>query len=262
MSIKILLTVFVLSLFNKVNAGTHICYVYKGVIGSDPVVFNIQIEESYSKANLLKVNGVYIYQKENSPIPLAGILDLARRKLVLQEIIGGKNRAILNLTFSEKLMTGIRKKTNSTLSQIINLQETSSLIDTAAFDNTKVTGVEIIQDTSLKNYLLVGVYSKMDRYYDAEMDQLKLIDKKTGKPFQIIDLTSIEDPSGVQIENIFKNVEISDHNKDGYNDVAIWNKSGKYGSRLYAYYNQTLKKYQLDPNPEEMPHIERHWPDK
>lgn len=259
---KIILVILSVLLFNKGNAGTHICYIYKGMIGSDSILLNLQLENlpPTKKSHMLNVNGVYIYKKNNLPITLLGSLDLLNKELVLKEVIGGKNIAVLKMGFSEKLMTGNRIKTNSTHSQFVRLCETANLIDTAAFSNKILSGVEIIQDTSLKNYLLVGVYSKMLRYYDAEMDQIKLIDKKTGNVFQIIDLSSVDTPSGVVIENIFKNVEIIDHNKDGYDDIAIWNNAGKWKSHIYIYYNPLLKKFELNPKPE-LIFIERHFPE-
>lgn len=60
-----------------------------------------------------------------------------------------------------------------------------------------------MQDTSLEKYLLAGVYT-INPLQDAKMDSLKLIDKRTGKTFQVIDLSLLDFPAGNLITNIFR----------------------------------------------------------
>ncbi len=94
-----------------------------------------------------------------------------------------------------------------------------------------------MQNASLKEFLLIGIYSRKGRYKDAQMDQLKLVDKKSGKIFQTLDFSSIPTQVGNVITNIFLNVEVGDYDKDGCPDILIWNRIGKMGEPLYAYYN-------------------------
>ncbi len=227
------------------SAGWFICYVYKGMIGKDSVVLFLQMTPHYSDMENkdLPVHGVYINKKSNEPVSLEGFFYRINNKVqLIHRDQHGKQTQLIEFPFSSPaLINGTWSDSNE--NKKVSLINTGSMIDTLYMDSTKP--IDILMDTSLKDAYLVGIYSRevSGSNNSAKMDKLKVIDKKTGKLAQEIDLSDLDFECGNVFTILFKNVQLRDYNKDGYPDLLIWQKAGKMGSAFYALYDPKKKKF-------------------
>lgn len=232
---------------NNIYAGWYKCYNYKGTIDKYPITFSIQITEGYfgeKEKKEFNINGVYKYDKHNNPIALEGKINLKTNQAFIYEVQNNKNTAVFEFNFSEKECKGTW--TNLSTKKVLSLQLNfiSKLIDTSekyAFKN-----IEIVQLNSLTDYYFIGLYSKKNSQYSAQMDQLKIVRKSDNSVFQILDFSNIETQTGNIATIIYQNV-ISEKPKS--NDFVVWNNIGRMGGLLTVTYNTAKKKFKLDPKP-------------
>lgn len=238
----LLILIFSLFLF-KMYAGTYICYVYKGTIGKDSVSFYFQLTRRFSdiKNVDLAAYAVVSFVKNNQPLYFKGIIYKKDNAVDLKY----DNQKEIKFTFTNQdKIRGCYFSDGNSKHELV-LTKTGKMIDTLY--KGKVSPVDILMSASTPNYYLLATYEKNESPYSAQMQKLKIFNKSTNKLFQEIDFTSIPTQTGNVISVIFNNVQIVDYNKDGYDDILIWNKYEKMGSAMYAVFNPAKQKFDLLP---------------
>ncbi|MBS7256310.1 hypothetical protein [Flavobacterium branchiicola] len=247
MNKKIVTVLAFLLVITNSYAGWYECFGYKGKIDKYPISLSFQIKEGYfgekNKKNFNLI-GVYKYESHNNPIRLEGKLDFKKNKVLLYEINNGKYTATFEFEFSKDKSVGVwtNLATNKQLS--LELSNTSILID--QIEENEFNNIEILQAASFTEFYFIGEYSKKENYDKAQMDRLKIINKKDNTVFQIIDFSKIKTLTGNIMTIIFDNVEIIDTKKKQF---IVWNDVGRMGGYLTITFNSKTKKFKLDPNP-------------
>jgi hypothetical protein len=231
----------------KTYAGWYECFSYKGKIDKYPISLSFQIKEGYfgekNKKNFNLI-GVYKYDKHNNPIRLEGVLDFKKSKVLFYEISKGKYTATFEFEFSKDKCVGVWTNLSTNQQLPLQLTNTSILID--QIQENEFNNIEILQAASLAEFYFVGVYSKKRNHDQAQMDRLKIINKKDNIVFQIIDFSKIETLTGNVKTIIFDNVEIAENKKK---EFIVWNDIGRMGGYLTIEFNSKTNKFKLDPKP-------------
>ncbi len=233
----------------KANAGWYECYNFKGSVAQYPVTFSVQLlrggyfgEPGKKDFNMV---GVYKYDKHNKPIRLEGKLNLRTQEMMLYEMNGEKQSAVLKICLCSNTCEGTWTDLVSKKTLPLKLTRTTVLTDTAAESACK--NVEMLQAYTFLDYYFTGIYSKATGSDRAQMDKLNIIRKLDNTVYQVIDLTQIETTSGNVRTIIYDNVEVPDGAKTSF---LIWNDIGRMGGYLYVNYNPKTGKFKLNPEPE------------
>ncbi|SIT32295.1 hypothetical protein SAMN05421788_11179 [Filimonas lacunae] len=230
--------------FITAHAGWYVCYNFEGTIGKHPIHLYLQIMGIHREGNdsVVKIEGLYKYDKYNEPIALTGTLNRGNH-VVLKEIVNNQPNAVFDFVLSGPAVTGSWVLLKDMKLLPLQLNKTGELTDT--LNESTAASVEILQSANFKDNYMVGVYSKAASEDRVQMDQLKILNKKTNAIVQVIDFSKVETTTGNVITIIYNNVEISDDNKD----LQIWNSAGRMGSILHAHFNSATGKYQLNTKP-------------
>lgn len=126
----------------------------------------------------------------------------------------------------------------------MHLNFISKLIDTS--ETNQFTSIEILQANSLPDFYFVGDYSKINGEDRAQMDKLKIINKKDNAVFQTIDFLKINTQTGNVMTRIFDNVEVINKNTK---ELNVSNNIGKMGGYLIITFDSKTRKFKLNPEP-------------
>jgi hypothetical protein len=207
--------------------------VYSGFIGKAAVEFVVG-EINWDSQ---EVEGVYMYKKYNDPIPLKGRYKKSR--LVLDEMDGtGKKYAIISFEdFNQK-----KSEVNGSWKDLTTKTELAARLN-RVYDFTYYTknkhewvDRELLQKASLKNYYFrIAVSNNKDGF--AKANKIKLIEKKTGKIFQEINVDCAY--------RWMRSIDVGDFNFDGKTDFSIFERSyaGSNTSSLYFLFDPETNKY-------------------
>lgn len=182
--------------------------------------------------------GSAIYAYSNFDIPIVLSAKLTGKTLVFTEKDkNGKENAKLtfqNYNEKSKELNGIWKDLNSGKELKITLSKT---FDIDYGDNVQWTEREILQPESFKDKYFKLIVSKEKGSFYAKVSGVKIIEKKTDKLIQKIDLEC-------QLWGI-NNISIDDYNFDGIPDFSVFESSyaGPNTSSLYFLYNPKTGKY-------------------
>lgn len=230
---------------NPVYAGWYACYNYKGTIDRYPVTFSIQFIEGYfGRKKAYNVVGIYQYDRHNTPIRLAGTIKHSTGKVILYEMQGDKETATLEFELSAKAAKGswTDRVTKKALSLQLNL--VSQLTDTSEANTFE--GLEVLQGNSLPEYYFIGVYSRPNNESRAQMDRLKIVQKKDNAVFQVIDFSKVETTTGNVMTIIYDNVEVVNKKTK---KLHVWNNIGRVGGYLTLTYDIKQGRFKLNPEP-------------
>lgn len=181
-------------------------------------------------------SAIYAYSNFDTPIVLSA--KLTGKTLVFTEKDKtGKETAKLtfqNYNEKSKELNGIWKDLNSGKELKITLSKT---FDIDYGDNVQWTEREILQPESFKDKYFKLIVSKEKGSFYAKVSGVKIIEKKTDKLIQKIDLEC-------QLWGI-NNISIDDYNFDGIPDFSVFESSyaGPNTSSLYFLYNPKIGKY-------------------
>jgi hypothetical protein len=237
---------FVLAVTNT-YAGWYECFSYKGKIDKYSISLSFQIKEGYFGEKSKKdfnIIGVYKYDSYNNPIRLEGTFDYKKNKILLYEINNDKYTATFEFNFSKDKCAGVWTNLLTNKRLPLQLTNTSILID--QIEENEFNNIDILQAGSLEGFYFIGVYSKKRNHDTAQMDRLKIINKKDNAVFQTIDFSKIETLTGNIRTIIFDNVEITDSKKK---ELIVWNDIGRMGGYLTIQFDSKTNKFKLDPKP-------------
>ncbi|MFN3851105.1 MAG: XAC2610-related protein [Spirosomataceae bacterium] len=219
-----LLTLFLTSinLFGQTN--------YFGFIDKYPIEL---VTDIFSDGD---ARAIYAYSNHDEPIVINGVLK--QRKLTLYEKdSNGKNKATLtfdNFDTKSNQLEGVWKDLNSNKQLKISL---TKAFDIDSGENIEWTPREIIQPVSLKDKYFKLIVSKAKDNFHANVTGVKILEKKTDKLIQQIDLEC-------QLWGL-NNVSVEDYNFDGIDDFSVFEQSyaGPNTSSLYFLFNPVSGKY-------------------
>lgn len=203
---------------------------YSGFIDKYPIEF---VSYVYSDG---VGTAIYAYSNFDTPIVLSA--KLMGKTMVFTEK-DKTNKETAKLTFqnyNEKSLqlNGIWKDLNSGKELKITL---SKEFDIDYGDNVEWTNREILQPVSFKDKYFKLIISKEKGSFYANVTGVKIIEKKTDKLIQKIDLEC-------QLWGV-NNISIDDYNFDGIPDFSVFESSyaGPNTSSLYFLYNPKKRKY-------------------
>ncbi|OVE61858.1 XAC2610-related protein [Chryseobacterium mucoviscidosis] len=211
-----------------INAQT----VYTGFIGNYPVEMVIY---PYGKL----ADATYSYTNFDEPISLDNG-KINNGHLIFQEKENSKKditTAVLtinNFSKSKDNLEGTWKNTKS------NTELKVSLTKQYAFDvgeNIEWSGRELLQPVSLgNNYFKIVLTKKKDEYY-PKVSAVKIIEKKTDKVLQILNVEC--QPWGLN------SIAVNDYNFDGIMDFSVFESSyaGPNTSSIYFLYDKKSRQY-------------------
>ncbi|KAF2507106.1 hypothetical protein EYY60_21605 [Flavobacterium zhairuonense] len=203
---------------------------YKGFIDKYPIEF---VTYLYSDG---VGSAIYAYSNFDTPIVLSA--KLTGKTLVFTEK-DKTNKETAKLTFQNyneksQQLNGIWKDLSSGKELKITLSKEFN-IDYG--DNVQWTDREILQPESFKDKYFKLIVSKEKGSFYANVSGVKIIEKKTDKLIQKIDLDC-------QLWGL-NNIGIDDYNFDGIPDFSVFESSyaGPNTSSLYFLYNPKTRKY-------------------
>lgn len=181
-------------------------------------------------------NAIYVYSKRDEPIIITGTLK--NNKLVLYEK-DAKNKKSAKLTFNRFDLADSKQngvwtdlKTNKELK--ITLDKTFEI---NYGDSVEWKDREILQPVSLDNKYFKLIVSKKKGEFYATVTGVKIIEKKTDKLLQKLNVDC-------QLRGL-DNISIGDFNFDGILDFSVFETSyaGPNTSSLYFLYDSKSEKY-------------------
>ncbi len=210
-----------------INIGAQTSYV--GFIDTNPIELLTTI---YSDGD---ARAIYCYTNFDEPIVITG--NFKNGKLTLFETNNNKKTASLqfdNFNSKSNKLEGAWTdlKTKKELKIIINKS-----FDIEHGDSVEWLGREIIQGVSLDNKYFKLIVSKTKNNYYAKVNGVKIVEKKTDKLLQQINLDC-------QLLGL-NNISIDDYNFDGIMDFSVFEASyaGPNTSSLYFLYDDKTNKY-------------------
>ncbi|WP_433829919.1 XAC2610-related protein [Flavobacterium anhuiense] len=203
---------------------------YKGFIDKYPIEF---VSDIYSDGQ-----GTAIYAYSNFDIPIVLNANLNGKTLIFTEKDkSGKETAKLsfeNYSVENDQLNGVWKDLNSGKELRVSL--------TKEFDLSSNTGEEwtereILQPVSLKDKYFKLIISKEKESSYFGVSGVKIIEKKTDKLIQKVDLQC-------QLWGLY-NLNIGDYNFDGFEEFSVFESSyaGPNTSRIYFLFNPKTGKY-------------------
>lgn len=203
---------------------------YTGFIDKYPIELLTDIDSDGSG------NAIYTYSNYDTPIEISGTL---KKKILtfFEKDKTGKNTAKFifeNFNPKDKKLEGKWTDLNTKKELKITLSK-SFEIDYG--DNIEWKNREILQPVSLKGKYFKLIVSKQKGDFYAKVTGVKILEKKTDKLLQQIDLDC-------QLWGL-NNISIGDYNFDGIEDFSVFESSyaGPNTSRLYFLYNPKTGKY-------------------
>lgn len=203
---------------------------YTGFIDKYPIEFIIDLNLEGS------ADAIYAYSNYDTPIEISGTLN--NKVLTFYEKDKtGKNTAKMtfeNFNAKSKKLEGIwtdlntKKELNITLSKTFEIEWG---------DNVEWKNKEILQRVSLKGKYFKLIVSKQKGDFYAKVTGVKILEKKTDKLLQQIDLEC-------QLLGL-NNISVDDYNFDGIDDFSVFEggTAGPNTTSLYFLYNQKSGKY-------------------
>jgi len=170
--IIILLALFIFG--QNIMAGWFECYNYSGQLGSQGIDLSIQ----FLGDNKEQVEGVYKYNRINTPIQLVG-LELKGDTINLNELNNEIVTAKLTLIIKGDSLIGTWVSLTNLNRFPIYLRLVSKLVDTLY--GSTFSDVDLLFRQSTKKYYFVGTYVLNQEDSRANMAILKVIEKTTNK---------------------------------------------------------------------------------
>lgn len=185
---------------------------YSGTIGEYPIKLLL---ESYALP--YSPRAVYTYDRYNTPIVLSGKYANKELTLIEKNDVGEEtaNFVFKNFDTKENTITGywINRKTNKQL--VVTLHKQFSIDSMSDYgEGIQWDDREIIQTTSLNDRYFKVVISKSETDFYPYVSGVKILDKKTNKLLQEIEIEC-------QLWGIY-NISIGDFNFDGHDDFSIF----------------------------------------
>jgi len=203
---------------------------YSGFIGKYPIelLTNAHYEGTAS--------AIYVYKNHNEPIVISGQLSKGVLKLYEKDKQDTNTASLIFEKFDTKTKTlkGVWTDLKTNKQYKIELVKDFDLDHT---DSTDSENLEIIQPVSLPNSYFKLLVSKDKNHYSQRVTGIKIIDKKTNKLIQKIDLHC-------QLWGL-DNVSVGDFNFDGKTDFSVFESSyaGPNTSSLYFLYDSSKNQY-------------------
>ena len=203
---------------------------YKGFIDKYPIEF---VSYIYSDG---VGSAIYAYSNYDTPIVLKAKLN-GKTLVYTEKDKNGKETAKLtfkNYDAKSNQLNGIWKDVNSGKELQINLTKD---FDIDYGDNVEWAEKEILQPVSFKDKYFKLIISKEKGSFYANVSGVKIIEKKTDKLIQKLDVSC-------QLWGV-DNISIDDYNFDGIDDFSVFESSyaGPNTSRIYFLYNPKTGKY-------------------
>ena len=203
---------------------------YKGFIGTYPIelVTNVSTDGD--------ARAIYVYTKFEDPIVING--NLKKGRLVLfEKDLNKKNSATLTFnnfnarnSHPEGIWTDLKTKKELKITLVKDFEIESG-------EDSEWADKEIIQPVSLDTKYFKLLVSKKKGDFEPKVTGLKILEKKTDKLLQRIDLDC-------QLLGL-DNVSTGDYNFDGIKDFSVFESSyaGPNTSSLYFLYDPKTNKY-------------------
>lgn len=216
-------------LFLLITAFASAQITYSGFIDKYPIEF---VTHVYSDG---EGTGIYAYSNFDTPI----VLEAKQKGSTLVFTEKDKNNkpsaqmAFQNYNSKSDKLSGIWKDLNSGKELQIQLNKTFD----ADFKAKEWSNKEILQPVSFKDKYFKLVLSKQKEDYEARVTAVKIIEKKTDKLLQKLDVEC-------QLLGL-NNISIEDYNFDGIEDFSVYEAgaAGPNTSSLYFLYNPKTGKY-------------------
>eukprot|EP01133_Synstelium_polycarpum_P017780 gene17780-21210_t len=203
---------------------------YTGAIGTSLIEFQADLKGSEQQSAL------YLYKNVNTPIYLEGSLKNSVCVLYETDNKGNKTASFsfMHFDIESENLTGTWKDLLSGKELPVWLKKDDELSEGNGIHWANKT---IIQIVSLEKLYFKTILSKTDDDFYPRVKGLEIIDKKTNKVLQQINMDC--QPMG------FNSLAIGDYNFDGYTDLSIFESSyaGANTSSLYFLYDPRTKKY-------------------
>jgi hypothetical protein len=239
----ILIVLFVFS--HKGIAGWFECYNYSGELGQQSIDLSIQFLGDKRE----RVEGVYKYNRINTPIQLVGLErngDTIKLNELNNDVVTGK----ITLIIKGDSLVGTWVSLNNLNKFPINLTLVSKLVDT--LNGSIFSDVDLLFRQSTKKYYFVGIYSLQAEDWRASMSMLNVIDKTTNKIAYQIDFSKNELLNG-EVGNvmtvIYENVVSTLLDKNGkLIQIRLTANLGRMGCDFPLNYKFKSDKFLIDEN--------------
>lgn len=231
---------FIILIFNKLYAGMYEVYNYKGYIGNEAIYLTYQImDDSETKK---EIKGLYKYEKDNNPLKISGFINKTKNEILIYKFTDTKKEnSIFELHIDNNYLEGIWSDLNEFKKLSVSLELESTLNDVNK--NYIFENIEVLQTNSLKDFYFVCSYFNKINISSAQIDTIRIINKKTNKIFQEISLSDYEQSFGNLMTIIYDNID----NVDSINNsFLLWGDIGRMGGYIEIKYNEKLNKFIVD----------------
>lgn len=220
--------IFVVLLFIGITSFAQ-TRVYKGYINKYPISLTMY---SYSDG---VTNGMYVYNKYDTPIPIKGILKNNTLTLLEKDKKGKVIAALKFYNFNPKLNTLKGQWITQNKKKQLNITLTK-LLEFDSYDNSEFESKEFLQSESTAKHYFKLLLSKTAGN-STEVVGVRVYQKKTDKLLQEIELNC-------QFLGV-DNVSVGDFNFDGITDFSVFEASytGPNTSNIYFLKEPNTTKY-------------------
>jgi hypothetical protein len=221
------LTLILPILINSLNFSGQVSY--SGFIDKNKIEL---VTDIYSDGN---ARAIYSYSKFNTPITISGKYVNGKLELYEKDSKGNKANLVFdNFNPQSKSLYGIWRDLKNNKNIKITLNKNFEI---ESGNNIEWKNREIIQSVSMNNEYFKLILSKNKDDFYSKVTGIKILDKKTNKLLQKLDL----DCQLLGLDNI----SIDDYNFDGFKDFSVFEASyaGSNTSRKYFLYDPKTKKY-------------------
>ncbi len=203
---------------------------YSGFIGKYPIELVTNISSDGD------ARAIYAYSNFDEPIVINGNLKYGKLTFIEKDI-NKKNGATLifdGFDSGKSKLQGVWTDLKTQKKLMITLRKTFKI---TSGDNIEWADREILQSVSIDNKYFKLIVSKKKGVYSARVTGVKIVERKTDKLLQKIDL----DCQLLGLDNL----SIGDYNFDGIADFSVFESSyaGPNTSSLYFLYDPKTQKY-------------------
>ncbi|MCC9064513.1 XAC2610-related protein [Flavobacterium piscisymbiosum] len=203
---------------------------YVGFIDKYPIEFITDLNSEGSG------NAIYAYTNYDTPIVISGTLKKGILTFYEKDKTGNDTAKITFEYFNSKSKKLEGKWTDLNTKKELNIS-LSKTFEVEYGDNIEWKNREILQSVSLKGKYFKLIVSKMRGDFDAKVTGVKILEKKTDKLLQQIDMDC-------QLLGL-NNISTDDYNFDGIEDFSVFEggTAGPDTTSLYFLYNPITGKY-------------------
>lgn len=203
---------------------------YTGFIDKYPIEFITDLNSEGSG------NAIYAYTNYDTPIEISGTLKKGVLTFYEKDKTGNDTAKITFENFSPKSKKLEGKWTDLKTKKELNIS-LSKTFEVEYGDNIEWKNREILQSVSLKGKYFKLIVSKTRGDFDAKVTGVKILEKKTDKLLQQIDMDC-------QLLGL-NNISTDDYNFDGIEDFSVFEggTAGPDTTSLYFLYNPITGKY-------------------